>query len=74
MFWLAVIFVIAGLSSPRNMVVFTVTTLAAISIASSLFLTLELDSPLSGFIKISSWSLRDALLHITASPLPAGAP
>jgi hypothetical protein len=74
MFWLAIIFVIAGLSSPRNLVVFTVTTLAAISVASALFLTLELDSPLSGFIKISSAPLRDTLLHLTASSPPASVP
>jgi hypothetical protein len=70
MFWLAVIFVIAGLSSPRNLLVFTVTALAAVSLASSIFLAVDLDTPLSGFIKVSSVPLRDALLHITEPPLP----
>ena len=73
-FWLAVIFVIAGLSSSRNMLVLTVTTLAALSLASAIFLMLELDTPLSGLIVISSAPLRDALVHITQPPLPLGAP
>jgi hypothetical protein len=74
LFWLAVIFVIAGLSSPHNPLVFTVTTLAALSLASSIFLALELDTPVTGFIVLPSAPLRDALLHITQPPLPTGAP
>jgi hypothetical protein len=74
LFWLVVIFVIAGVSSPLNIVVAMVTMLAAISLASSIFLGLELDTPLSGFIKVSSEAMRGALQHITEPPLPAGAP
>jgi hypothetical protein len=74
LFWRAVIFVIAGLSSPRNLLVFTVTMLAALSLASSIFLALELDTPVTGFIALPSAPLRDALLHITQPPLPTGAP
>ncbi len=74
MFWLAVIFVVAGLTSPRNLLVGTVATLAALSLASSIFLALSLDRPLTGLIKISSTPLRDALLHVTQPPLPAEAP
>jgi hypothetical protein len=74
MFWLAVIFVIAGLTSPRNTVVTMVTILAALSLSSSVFLALALDRPLTGTIKIPSTPLQDALLHITEPPLPAGAP
>jgi hypothetical protein len=70
MFWLVVIFVIAGLSSPRNVVVVMVTTLAALSISSSIFLAVDLDRPLTGFIKVSSASMRDALLHLTQPPVP----
>jgi hypothetical protein len=73
-FWLVVIFVIAGLSSPRNLLVFTVTLLAAISLASSIFLALELDTPVTGLITLSSAPLRGALLHITQPPMPTGAP
>jgi Protein of unknown function (DUF4239) len=74
MFWLAVIFVIAGLTSPRNTVVIMVTALAALSLSSSIFLALALDRPLTGTIKISSAPLQDALVHLTLPPLPAGAP
>jgi hypothetical protein len=70
MFWLVVIFVIAGLSSPRNAVVVMVTTLAALSISSSIFLAVDLDRPLTGFIKVSSAPMRDALVHITQPPVP----
>jgi hypothetical protein len=74
LFWLGVIFVIAGLSSPRNLVVFTVISLAALSLASSIFLALELDTPVTGVVALSSTPLRNALLHITQPPLPPGAP
>lgn len=74
MFWLAVIFLIAGLSSPRNLLVIVVAMLATVSIASSIYLAVDLDTPLSGFIRLSSAPLRDALAHLVAPPLPAGAP
>jgi hypothetical protein len=64
MFWLVVIFVIAGLSSPRNALVVMVTTLTALSISSSVFLAVDLDTPLTGFIKVSSAPMRNALAHI----------
>lgn len=72
MFWLVVIFGIVGLSSPRNLLVSTVVTLAACSIASSIYLAVDMDTPLTGFIKVSSAPLRDALAHITMPPLPPG--
>jgi hypothetical protein len=74
MFWLVVIFAVAGLTSPRNLLVVIVASLAALSLASSIFLALSLDRPLTGSIKLSSAPLRDALLHITQPPLPTGAP
>jgi hypothetical protein len=74
MFWLAMIFVIAGLTSPRNTVVILVTALAALSLSSSVFLALTLDRPLTGTFKIPSAPLQDALQHLTQPPLPAGAP
>ena len=74
MFWLVVIFVIVGLSSSQNWLVITVMSLAALSLASSIFLALELDTPLDGYIVISSAPLRDALARQIAPPLPPGAP
>lgn len=69
MFWLVVIFAIFGLSSPRNGLVFVVLLLSAISVSSALFLILELDTPLTGWLVIPSQPLRDALLHESRPPL-----
>jgi CHASE3 domain sensor protein len=74
LFWLVVIFVIVGLSSSENWLVITVMILAALSLASSVLLALELDTPLAGYVTISSAPLRDALLRLTEPPLPPGAP
>jgi hypothetical protein len=74
MFWLAVIFVIAGLSSPRNVVVVVITMLAAVSLASSIFLAMELDQPMAGLIKVSSTPMRDALRHLEEPTLPPAVP
>jgi CHASE3 domain sensor protein len=74
LFWLVVIFVIVGLSSSRNWLVLTVMILAAMSLSSSVFLALELDRPLNGFITISSAPLRDALVRLEEPPLPPAAP
>ncbi len=74
MFWLMVIFVIVGLSSAPNVLVITVMTLAALSLASSIFLALELDTPLEGFVTVPSAPLRDALVRLEEPPVPADAP
>jgi hypothetical protein len=64
--WLSMIFAVFGLGSPRNLVVYTTMVLCAASISSAVFLILELDTPLSGWIVVSSQPLRDALRHIDA--------
>ncbi len=64
MFWLVVIFTVFGLTSPRNGVIHAVILLAAVSLSSSLYLILDLDTPFGGFISVSSQPLRDALLHM----------
>jgi hypothetical protein len=64
--WLIMIFAVFGLSSPRNKVVYATMLLCAFSIASAVFLILELDTPLDGWIVASSQPLRDALRHIDA--------
>ncbi|HJS86178.1 MAG TPA: hypothetical protein VJ779_12025, partial [Acetobacteraceae bacterium] len=64
MFWLIVIFMIFGLTSPRNGVIHAVILLSAMSVASSLYLILDLDTPFSGFMSVSSQPMRDALLHM----------
>lgn len=53
-FWLTVTFASFGLYAPRNATVVSVLFVAAVSVAAAVFLVLELDGPLDGFIKISS--------------------
>jgi hypothetical protein len=64
--WLVMIFAVFGLSSPRNAVVYATMLLCALSISSAVFMILELDGPLSGWIVVSSQPLRDALRHVDA--------
>ena len=64
--WLVMIFAVFGLSSPRNRVVYVTIVLCALSISSAVFMILELDTPLTGWLVVSSQPLRDALLHIDA--------
>jgi hypothetical protein len=66
--WLVMIFVVFGLSSPRNRVVYATMLLCAFSISSAVFMVLELDGPLEGWIVVSSQPLRDALRHIDEPP------
>jgi hypothetical protein len=62
--WLIIVFAVFGLSSPRNRVVYVTMLLCAFSVSSAVFMILELDTPLSGWIVVSSQPLRDALQHI----------
>ena len=69
MLWLAVIFLVFALTSPRHAVLQVVIALSAISLASVMYVILELDTPFSGTMMVSSAPLRDALAHIDR---PAG--
>jgi hypothetical protein len=60
-FWLAIIFASFGLFAPRNASVTAALLVAALSVAGSVYLILEMDQPYSGLIKISSAPLRAAL-------------
>jgi hypothetical protein len=60
-FWLAVIFASFGLFAPRNWLVMSALIVAALSVAGSLFLIVEMDQPYSGLIKISGEPVRNAL-------------
>jgi hypothetical protein len=59
--WLSFIFLSFGLFAPANPTVITALMVAALSVAGSIFLILELDRPFSGLIQISSEPLRQAL-------------
>lgn len=65
MFWLMVVFASFGLNAPRNMLVFCMLVLGAASIASAVFVILDLTSPLDGLFQVSSQPLRAALLQFS---------
>lgn len=59
-FWLAVTFASFGLFAPSNATVMTVFFVCAISVASAIFLVLEMESPFSGLLKVSPAPLLHA--------------
>jgi hypothetical protein len=59
--WLTVIFASFGLYAPGNATAIVVLVICALSVAGSIFLILELDTPFSGFMKVSGEPLRLAL-------------
>jgi hypothetical protein len=63
-FWLIVIFVSFGLIAPRNALALVTITLGALSIASAVYVIVDLDTPFTGPIVISSQPMRDALMHL----------
>jgi hypothetical protein len=62
--WLTVTFASFGLYAPRNATVVAVLGVAAVSVAAAVFLILELDGPLDGWIRISSAPLEYALANL----------
>ncbi len=60
-FWLTIVFVSFGLFAPRNATVITALFVCSVSVAAALFLVLEMESPLTGFIQVSPDPLRNAL-------------
>ncbi len=65
--WLVIVFAVFGVIAPRNVVVYATIVLCALSFSSAIFFILELDTPIDGFIYVSSEPLRDALRHINSS-------
>ncbi len=63
-FWLSAIFVSFTLFARTNLVVMASLLVAALSFAGAIFLVLELDSPFTGLMGISSATLRNALLPL----------
>jgi hypothetical protein len=63
-FWLVVIFTSIGLFAPRNATAAAVIFLCAVSVASAIFLVLELDRPFEGLLKISDLPLREAIAEM----------
>jgi hypothetical protein len=60
-FWLLLLFVSFGLFAPCNATVLTVLFVGACSVSSAIFLVLELNRPLDGFIRTSNAPMLNAL-------------
>jgi hypothetical protein len=63
-FWLGIIFLSWGLFAPPNPIVVATLLFAAVSVSSAIFLILEMYSPYTGLIQVSSAPLRAALAQI----------
>lgn len=64
LFWLTMLHMSFGLFAPRNATVLVVLLLCALSVSGAVFLILEMNHPLSGFIKVSSAPMLKALEHL----------
>ena len=64
MLWLTVIFISFGLFAPFNATVVSSLFVSALSVAGAIFLILEMYTPYTGVIQISSAPLRAALVHL----------
>lgn len=62
--WLTLLYVSFGLLAPRNATVLAVMFLGALSLGTALFVVLEMNDPMNGFIKISSGPMLKALEHL----------
>jgi hypothetical protein len=60
-FWLTMLFLSIGLFAPRNFTVFAMLFVCALSVSSAIFLILEMNHPLDGFIRVSDAPLRKAV-------------
>jgi hypothetical protein len=54
-----------GLNAPRNVLSYTTIALGAVSIASAIFVILDLDKPFGGIFSVSSQPMRDALTQLS---------
>jgi len=63
-FWLLIIFLCFGLIAPRNALALVTITLGALSIASTVLVILDLNTPFTGSILVPSQPMRDALAYL----------
>ena len=61
LFWLAMLFTSFGMLAPRNATVVGVLFICAVSVSGAIFLILEMNTPLTGVINVSSAPLHNAL-------------
>jgi hypothetical protein len=64
LFWLSITFLSFGLFAPRNATVLAVLLVCAVSVASAVFLVLEMDAPFEGLLRASPDALRYSLGHL----------
>jgi hypothetical protein len=64
LFWLTMLYASFGLFAPRNLTVLTAMFVGALSLATALFLVLEMSRPMAGTIKVSSAPMLKALEHL----------
>jgi hypothetical protein len=62
--WVVAIFVSFGLVAPPNPTVIVTLLISALAVSAAIFIILEMYSPFSGILRISSAPIRDALSHI----------
>jgi hypothetical protein len=63
-FWLSINFISFGLFAPHNATVIATLFLCGLAVSGAIFLILELYSPFTGIIQISSAPMRNALTHL----------
>lgn len=62
--WVALIFASLGLFAPRNGTFYAVIVVCALSVASALFLIIEMDRPFGGMLRISDGPMDTAILYL----------
>jgi hypothetical protein len=62
--WLCIIFATFALFAPRNTVVVASLFVCALSVSGAIFLILEMNSPFTGLMQISSAPMRDAIAQL----------
>ncbi len=62
--WLAALFMSFGLLAPRNATVLAVLLVCAVSMSAAIFLILEMNRPLDGFIRVSSTPMRNLVQYL----------
>jgi hypothetical protein len=62
--WIAMIFLSFGLFAPRNATIVIAFAICSVSIGTSIFLILEMDTPFDGVIMVSGTSMKNALDHL----------
>jgi Protein of unknown function (DUF4239) len=63
-FWLMMLHMSFGLFAPRNATVILALLICVLSVSGAIFLIMEMNHPLSGFIKVSSAPIVKALEHL----------